>query len=205
MPLDAVIVTGLTGRTPREAFMQAIDTWEGLFQDDPDDVANWADGKLVGTMRGVTPAALALFRGVPVGSLTKDDVKSVSLQEAADIGMSHYYRGVGFDRLPWVPATEVWVDIGWGSGPVLAVKKMQAMIGVADDGAVGPFTLRAFTEWVRDHGHDGAVKAIHAWRRGFYERIVELRPSNRKFLKGWLRRADWYLPKNKDWWPRWMS
>ena len=158
MPLDADITTGLRDRTPREAFMHAIDTWEGLFQDDPADVANWVNGKVIGTMRGVTPAALALFRGVPVGSITKDVMKSATLQEAADIGIRGYFRGVGFDRLPWVPATEVWVDIGWGSGPRLAVKKMQAMIGVADDGAIGPFTMNAFTEWVRDRGHEGAVK-----------------------------------------------
>ena len=119
--------------------------------------------------------------------------------------MTHYYAGVGYDRLPWVPATEVWVDIGWGSGPRTSIKHLQRLIGAGDDGVIGPFTIAAYEEWVAGNGHHETVEQTAAWRRDFYRDIVRRRPQNGIFLRGWLNRANWYTPSNPKWWGTWFD
>lgn len=190
-------------RRPLDAFRDAITTWEGGFQADPDDIGNWVNGKLIGTNRGVTPAALARMQQRPVVDVTVDDIKAVTVDTAAHIGMEHYYRYPGFDELPWHPATESFVDFGWGAGPRLSVMKLQAMVATAPDGMIGPFTQRAYREWLAEQGAAAAVRAVHRMRCDFYQHITYVRPTNRKFLQGWLNRANWYLPENKEWWKSW--
>jgi len=199
---------GLKDKKPREGFMEAIETWEGGFQKMPRDSGNWVkvgnSKRLIGTMRGVTPYALAKHRGVPASTLTEADMRGLSLEEAADIGMTHYYEANGLNRLPYVPATEVWADIGWGSGPFFAVRKMQKMVGVGVDGKIGPITEKAYTEWVRDRGHEQSVNDIYQFRRAFYISISRPGSRNAKFRKGWLNRANYYLPGTK-WWKTWVE
>jgi lysozyme family protein len=203
------LFAGLRRKKPIQGFREAIETWEGKFQADPKDSGNWIrkpDGTrvLVGTMRGVTPAALALHLGVKPWEITVERMKQVTLDEAAQIGIKHYYKGPGFDRLPYVPATEVWVDIGWGSGPVFAIKKMQAMLQVADDGAIGTKTVQAFVDWIRDQGHETTVETIRAWRSAFYISISQPGTKNHKFRPGWLNRANHYRP-GTTWWKTWAN
>lgn len=190
-------------RTPLDAFRDAIETWEGGFQNDPDDLGNWANGKLIGTNRGVTPAALARYLQRPLVDVTVDAIKAVTLETAADIGVKHYYDYPCWGYLPWRPATESLVDFGWGAGPRLSIMQMQKMIAVAPDGIIGPITQRAYAEWLRGEGDDGAVWRVRDMRVNFYRHIVDVRPVNKKYLTGWLRRADWYLPDNEKWWSAW--
>ena len=188
--------------TPIEAFKRAIEKWEGLYQNDPHDAANVKkpDGTVIGTMRGVSPGAWARFKGVPVESLTEDDMKAITLEDAAAVYERNYYKVPGFAKLRWCPATEVWTDIGWGSGPVTAIKKMQAMIGTVADGVIGPVTMATYSEWLNRREMESAVNLIADWRCAFYKHLCEVRPLNQKYLVGWLRRANWYRPDNKEWW-----
>ncbi len=187
---------------PREAFKKAIETWEGGYQDSPDDAGNLKrpDGTVVGTMRGVTPAAWARFRGVAVETLTPADMMAIGLDDAADVYERAYYKLPGFAKLRWCPATEVWVDIGWGSGPVTAIKKMQAFVGADGDGVIGPATILQYERWLGTRTMERAVDLVADWRCAFYKHLCEVRPANRIYLKGWLNRANWYRPANAKWW-----
>lgn len=201
---------GLRQKSPRDAFVEAIRTWEGGFQQYREDAGNWVfapDGtrRLVGTNLGVTPAALARHRGLAPYEVAVEDMRALRLEEAAEIGLAHYYRAVGFDRLPWLPATEVWVDIGWGSGPRTAILHLQRLIGTGDDGVIGPITTAAFVEWIEGYGHARTVERTADWRRDFYRDIVRRRPQNGVFLRGWLNRANWYCPANPSWWGTWFA
>lgn len=202
----------LTARTPQDGFVEAIRVWEGGFQAHPNDSGNWVNGKLVGTNFGVTPAALASFRGVDPGSITAVDMKTLSLDEAVAIGMAGYYSFAGgWDALPYCPAVEVYTDIGWGSGPRTAVKAMQRMVGTGTDGVIGRYTINAFMTWLRGGEeaagpvqHKRAVERILEWREAFYRSIVERVPANGVFLQGWLNRARYYGP-NTEWFGKWMK
>lgn len=190
--------------TPRQELADAIDMFEGGYQDQWTDLINIVNGKMVGTMRGVSPPALAKHRGVPIESLTPEIMKTVTADEAADIGEDHYYFGTGLDRLAWGPATAALVDIGWGSGPRQAVLFAQRFASVPDDGVVGPITIAAYrdkatADWA------GATREIRAQRIVFYDMIIRNHPAWEIYRKGWMRRADWFSPDNAAWWGKWEA
>lgn len=190
--------------TPREEITRAIVRFEGLFQDQPQDAGNYVNGRLVGTMRGVTPAVLAAHRGVPAVSITAETMRSVTLEEAAEIGVTRFYQGTGLDLLPWGPTTAALVDCGWGSGPRQAVLFAQRLSGANADGMVGPETVAKYSNWVRDVGWEASTRAVNVMRRAFYDLIISRNPQWEIYRKGWNNRADWMLP-GTDWWGPWAA
>lgn len=173
----------------RDFLRAVIGTFEGLYSCDPDDPGNYANGRLLGSMRGVTPAVLAKHRGVPLDTLTVDQMKSVTLDEAADIGEQRFYKADHFDLLTWAPATAGLLDFGWGAGDGQASKSMQRLVGVTADGQIGPQTAAAYNAWLSD----ASAQAIYDMRAAFYREIANEKPVLRKYLQGWLNRAQWAL------------
>ncbi len=188
--------------TPKEEISRAIVRWEGLFQNQSQDAGNYVNGRLVGTMRGVTPAVLAAHRGVPAVTITETDMRSVTLDEAAEIGETRFYKGTGLDQLAWGPATAALVDVGWGSGPRQAVLFSQRLAGATDDGVVGPATVSAYAAWVNRVGWEEATRTVNKMRRDFYALIISRNPAWEIYRQGWNNRADWMLP-GTDWWVGW--
>ena len=182
--------------SPRGFLGLVIARWEGEWQDDPADQGNWVKGRLIGTMRGVTPAAWAAYRGMDPEAVTVEQMKAITLEDAADIGMKFYYEGPRFDLLAWGPATAAVVDFGWGSGPGQAVKSMQRIVGTNPDGGLGPITAKAYNEWIEREGRERATERIRQMRRDFYNMICERNSTNLKFLRGWLNRSDWASSQN---------
>lgn len=192
--------------TPKEEIARAIVRWEGLFQAQPQDAGNYVNGRLIGTMRGVTPAVLAAHRGVPAVTITEADMRSVALEEAAEIGATRFYAGTGLDMLPWGPATAALVDVGWGSGPRQAVLFAQRLSGAVADGKVGPDTVAKYSNWVRDVGWEDATRAVNRVRRDFYALIIARNPQWEIYRQGWNNRADWMMPiAGADWWKAWEA
>lgn len=189
--------------TPKDEIKFAIQTWEGLWQAQPQDAGNYVEGRLIGTMRGVTPAVLAAHRGVPATSVTEAMMKSISLDEAAEIGLMRFYRGTGLDLLPWGPATSALVDVGWGSGPRQAVLFAQRLSGAVADGYVGPETIRLYSNWVAQVGWEAATIAVNKMRREFYDLIIRRNPVWEMYRKGWMNRANWMMP-GTAWWLSWQ-
>lgn len=185
--------------TPLEVMERIIDKWEGGYQSYVDDKGNWINGRLVGTMRGVTPAALAQHRGIDPSTITPEMMKSITLEEAADIGVKHYYEEPGFGKLRWTAATASLVDFGWGSGPGQAVLSMQRIVGVSADGSIGPITIAAYNQWEDQTPDVEALKRIHDMRAGFYRMITFGNPEYEKFLQGWLNRNDWVSNATEEW------
>ena len=71
---------------------------EGGYQCWPEDRGNWLDGKLIGTNRGITPAALARqLERTP----TIDDMKNLDDDTARQIYWRDYGIAVRVDELPY--------------------------------------------------------------------------------------------------------
>jgi len=188
---------------PLDFLKLVIGKWEGGYQAYTDDAGNWVtlpDGtrRDVGTMRGVTPAALAAYRGVAPSSLTADAMKAVTLDEAAAIGFANYYKAPRFDLLAWGPAAAALLDFGWGAGPAQAALSLQRLVAVRPDGVIGEVTARAFNDWLVKLGSEAATAAIHDMRARFYRHLADIVPGDRQFLQGWLNRDDWASAANPD-------
>lgn len=73
----------------------------------------------------------------------------------------------------------------WASG-TNGIKIPQRILGVTQDGIVGPKTLAALNQC------DPKVlfSKIHTEREKFIDTIIRNRPTNAKYRKGWMRRLN---------------
>lgn len=213
-------------RTPKEFAERFIWRWEDGKSDDPmkthsmdrDDSGNWTGaqigvGALVGSQHGVTPAVLAVHRKVPVAQITKEVMRALSRAEAADIALERFYRGPNLHRLTWSPATASLFDMGWGTGPVQAIKLAQRMVdSPVDDGIITPMggTERLWNALIDKQPHEFTAGAFWAVRDAFYDLIISQNPVKKKYSAGWDNRSDYFTPggtfgDNDKFWPWFMS
>ena len=109
--------------------------------------------------------------------------------EARAIYLRKYVRGPGFGQLPSGTLQAQLVDFGVTSGPHLAITFLQRILGVHVDGVLGPETLAALV--ARD------LRAVNNLLVGerikLIGRLVAKKPTQVKYLNGWLTRALEFL------------
>lgn len=108
---------------------------EGGFVDDPDDPGG-------ATNMGITIGTLRAWRGQPV---TVEDVRTLSQQEARAIYRANYWNPLKCDELP-LGVDMVVFDFGVNAGIRRSAMTLQQVVGVAQDGIVGPETLAAVSK-----------------------------------------------------------
>jgi lysozyme family protein len=186
--------------TPSGCIRNYIRTHEGGLSVDPVDRGNYHHGALVGSKYGVTGDTLARYRGVP--AVTAADMAALTLDEAVKIGEKLYYRVPHLDLLLWNRVTASVLDMGWGAGPVQAIKMLQRLIDARDDGQCGGETARLYAGWIGKLGEAKAAQAYADYRNRFYAQICITHPANNRFLKGWQNRTNSFLPAS-SWWMKW--
>lgn len=77
-------------------------------------------------------------------------------------------------------------DFGVNAGPSRSIKFLQRMVGVGDDGVIGPATMLAVESYIKQFGREQAVTRFSEWRINYYKKL----PTFATFGKGWLRRVD---------------
>lgn len=138
----------------------------------------WSDHKKDpggATMKGVT---LATYRQYRPGA-TKAQLRAITDAEVEAIYRKGYWNPVRGDQLP-AGVDLATFDYGVNSGPSRAARALQASVGAAQDGAVGPKTVDASLK--RDAV--ATVQAICARRLSFVRGLSTFST----FGKGWSRR-----------------
>ena len=197
--------------TPHDSFRAAILVWEGTWQDDPNDAGNYAHGwdgsvQLTGTMRGVTPDVYARYLGIDPATLTPAQMQAeITADVAANIASALFYVAPGFATLTWSPLVAAAVDFGWGSGPMVAIRILQTLVGAYGDGIIGPQTRHAVDAYMEANEIAAACDAFAEERIAFYNAISEPGSQNARFRTGWINRANWFRASNPTWWSPWAS
>lgn len=156
-------------------------SFEGGFVNDPDDAGG-------ATNKGVT---IATWRRVGYdkdgdGCIGVSDLKLITDEEAVNAVMRpHFWNRWKADDIMSQSLANILVDWVWGSG-AHGIKIPQRILGVKDDGIVGAKTLAA----LNDVDAEEFFNDVKERRKKFFEACVANKPSNGKFLKGWLRRLD---------------
>jgi len=145
---------------------------EGGFSNDPNDRGGRTN---YGISEKANPEAWA------DGKVTED--------EARAIYETKYVKTPGFDKIKDSKLKAQLVDFGVNSGPYVAIKKLQEIVGVPQDGILGPETFAAID---RLHSDD-VNNCLVALRVKMIGSIVSKNPSQLKFLNGWLDRAVQFL------------
>jgi lysozyme family protein len=129
------------------------------------------------TNHGITLATLSAYSGRPV---TKDELRELTADEAAEIYRSRYWDKARCDDLPAGIDYAVF-DAAVHSGPGCAVRMLQNALGVAPDGIVGPMTSAA----ARRSDPRAVIAAICDGRLSMMRRL----PGWAVFGRGWSRRV----------------
>src|SRR5690606_31383462 len=91
------------------------------------------------TNKGIT---LATYRRYIKRNGTVDDLKALTTEQAGKVYKAQYWDKVRGDDLPSGLDYAVF-DFAVNSGPAKAVKELQKVLGVTQDGIIGPITLEA--------------------------------------------------------------
>jgi type VI secretion system secreted protein VgrG len=84
------------------------------------------------------------------------------------------------------------VNVGFSRAVRLYQQAINSMGGkMAVDGVLGPKTRQAQC----NRSEQAILQAYVIQQKAFYISIVTRKPSQRKFLNGWLRRAEWLPTK----------
>ena len=144
------------------------------------------------TKFGITQNTLSEYYG---RNALKQEVAALDEDVAREIYQRNYYIGPRIDTLPQ-PVRAFVFDCAVNHGPRRAIKFVQSVCNQAgytptlsEDGAMGPNTRRA-ANWAMEEMGEVFLKALIEERRNFYLTIVDARPSQSVFLKGWMNRVD---------------
>lgn len=158
---------------------------EGGFVDNPDDSGG-------PTKYGITIATLSRYIG---RTASRSEVENLSEDVAREIYEKNYYIAPHIDQLPESIQPFIF-DCAVNHGPRQAIRFVQSACNQAGytpplstDGVMGPNTRKG-AEWAEKEMGEAFLKALIEERRNFYLAIVEARPSQKVFLKGWLNRVN---------------
>jgi lysozyme family protein len=145
--------------------------YEGGFVEDPKDAGG-------ATNFGITKRALETFLGKQV---SVDDVKNLSSSTAIEIYRANYWNQMLCGSLPAGVDLMIF-DYGVNSGPGRAIKDLQSIVGVPQDGAIGKITLPA----VLKAPPEDVINKLAASRMAFLKTLDNWAHDG----DGWTRRVN---------------
>jgi len=125
--------------------------------------------------------------------LDGQDIRALTPDIAGDLFLKHFYLGPGFWVLPR-PYDAAMFDQAINGGTTAAVKILQRALNqfapprLVVDGDLGNHTHATLIEQMR--GGKPVLERVRGEAAARYRAIVAADPSQRKYLKGWLRRAQ---------------
>lgn len=170
--------TGTTGATLTNEQLFEKAKQKG-YANDPDDLGG-------PTMCGVTLATYTEYcrrKGYPRPTAVR--LKAIKYADWLAILKTMFWDRWKADQIINASIALMLVDFVWGSGKY-GVTVPQKVLGVTADGIVGPKTLAA----INSRDPKQLFAELKAARKAYYERICNSRPTNKKYLKGWLNRLN---------------
>ena len=173
---------------------------EGGYVNDRDDPGG-------ATKHGVTLGTLQRLKLDVNGDGRVDgaDVKALTTAQAQQIFVQHYFRRPRLAELPGVLQPSVFdMYVNAGSNAVMILQRLLSRMGypIADDGIVGPQTIRAAREAALAAPRHLA-DAYGIARRNYYYALADARPASRKYARrrdggkgGWITRAEEFIAAN---------
>ena len=151
----------------------------------------WSDDPLDtggATMIGVTIGTYrtyCVYKGKKRPS--KEDLKNIPYKEWRDIVHTLYWSKWKADLIENQHVANMIVDWVWASGQGIGIKRVQKILGVTADGIVGPKTIAA----VNAADPKQLFDAVYNARAAHFNAIVKAKPSQKKWLKGWMNRINY--------------
>ena len=165
-----------------ENLIPLILKWEGGYVNDPIDLGG-------PTKMGVTLKTWQAhgYDKTGDGIIDKEDVKLLTKEDMIEcILRPHYWNRWRADEIQSQSIANILVDWVWGSGKY-GITIPQGILGVKQDGIVGSITISAVNNYPDQETLFNQIKQA---RRAYFNMICLDRPTNKRFLRGWLNRLN---------------
>lgn len=157
-----------------EKLIPIIHKWEGGYSNHPNDSGGC-------TMKGITINTFKKYFG---DEKTCSDLRNITNEQWIYVFEKGYWNPCKADKINNQTIANIIVDWAWGSGVKTAIKKIQQILNIEDDGVVGNQTLNA----INSSNQEELFNNIYNTRENYYYNICDNNPSQKVFLKGWLNR-----------------
>jgi lysozyme family protein len=148
---------------------------EGGLSMDASDPGNWTGGKIHhGDLKGTK-------YGIAANSYPHEDIRHLTIERATEIYRRDYAAKISFDDLP-AGVDFGTLDYAVNSGTHKAAMDLQRAVSVADDGHIGPLTIKA----VKAADPLEVIHHLCNRRLAFMHRLSTW-PT---YGKGWTRRVE---------------
>mgnify|MGYP001204033461 CR=1 FL=1 len=135
--------------------------------------------------------------GISKRSYPSRDIAALTLQDAQAIYYVDFWRALRLDELTdYQIALELFdtaVNCGRDTAATIAQKALRFLggSGVVVDGRMGSRTISALNVWI-EHDAEALHKALNGYQFMHYEQIIERKPSQIKYARGWMKRVQYY-------------
>ena len=147
---------------------------EGNFTNDKNDRGNWTTGIIdKGQLKGTK-------YGISAMTYPNLDIKNLTLAQAKQIYKRDWWDALNANKINPAIVFQVW-DFAINAGMATAKRKLQSAVGVADDGIIGPVTLKA----VNDADLNDVLMKFNAERLTYYTKLS----TWGRYGKGWTNRV----------------
>lgn len=116
-----------------------------------------------------------------------DDFTGMTYSDACEIAYKNYCEPIHLESVN-KEAQAMLFDMSFNMGAKAAIKCAQRALKLTDDGILGKKTIAALKDLKKTDLNDERVK--------YYLAIVKNKPSQKKFIKGWLARANYFNKTN---------
>lgn len=164
--------------------LKLIGLSEGGYVNDPNDPGGETD-------RGITQRTFDAWNASK--GRQKRPVKGITKEEAEEIIVSEYFTTVNFNSLPGGIDYAV-ADFGVHSGPAKAVKVLQKILGLTQDGIAGAMTIAAASKINASllideymNARLAYMKTLRTWKyygKGWSSRVDSVRSNAKKIAAG---------------------
>ena len=163
---------------------------EGGFQNDPNDNANYINGILIGTNRGISAQAYYhAFRHIP----TVEQMKNLRVEDAKKIFKLNYWDKIGGDIIVNQSVAELMFQfvIGSGTGQISDLKDIANIVNGVDVLIENDYPfIKKELDFINSLPQQKYFNALWKWRLNFYDIVVKRNPAKQKFLQGWKNRLN---------------
>ena len=152
--------------------------WEGGFADFKEDPGG-------ATNRGITIGLFKVWAQSLGLTPTVEALKSLTEDQAKKIYKSQFWDKMQGDKFESQDLANIVFDgfVNMGSN---AIKILQDVLSIPEDGIIGPQSLKAINE-----AHPNIIFGLYkAARIKYYNDLVIRKPEMKIFLKGWLNRIN---------------
>ena len=165
---------------------------------DPKNALHWNKGETGWTYMGVYQKAHPEWTGWKIVDEVLKETKSTAeaseklyaneklTEMVSDVYKKNYWDKMRLDEVVSQVIAEEMFVFGVNAGCKVAVRAAQRVVGVKDDGVIGPMTLKALNSYryVEDFDREYDLQEV-----AHYEMLAEKNPNFERFLKGWKNRA----------------